>query len=56
MIAFENDYLEIQFGRERFTSTKLSHQTSGRITFAAWGADVIVHSAEMIRRDALDWN
>jgi hypothetical protein len=55
-IAFENDHLEIQIGRARFSSIKLSHQTPGRIIFGAWRADVIVHTAEVIRRDTIDWN
>jgi hypothetical protein len=55
-LAFENDYLEIAIGRVRLKSSKLSLQTAGRIAFAAWGADVIVQTAEVIRRDTIDWN
>jgi hypothetical protein len=56
MIAFENNKVEIQIGGGRFSSSKLSHQTTGRIVFAAWRANVIVHSAEMISRDTIEWS
>lgn len=55
LIEFENDKLAIEIGGLRFESDKLWYQSAGRIAFAAWQADVILHAAEAISRDTIEW-
>jgi nucleoside 2-deoxyribosyltransferase len=54
-IQFENNTLEISLGGKSYRSERLSHQTAGRVFYAAWGADVNVHSAKAICRDTIEW-
>lgn len=52
-LEFENEWLEVSINGKRFSSRLLSHQSSGRVHFAAWQTDSVVRSAEMISRDTI---
>ena len=56
LIEFENSQLELQMGGIQLQTNKLSHQTPGRVLLAAWNADAVVNTAEMISRDTIEWD
>ena|SRR2546422_5035458 len=54
-MEFDNNKLSILIGEQRFVSSKLWYQTAGKIAFAAWQSDVMLHAAEAVSRDTIEW-
>jgi len=55
LIEFENEEVSIKVGGSMGTIRPLSNQTVGSVWLAAWQAEVVVHSAEMVTRDTIEW-